>query len=451
MLKRKSIIALILSSAMLCGCTFGGRQSGPINGGNRDNDSTPVVEDSEPSLPGIIEGLPSDINILPGLPRDDDMPSEDDQIDTIWNNRDKWMFTGQIPEGYNIYYAVSDLDGNGRLEVIATDSYGEYNFSSYSVYEVNEDGTGLNYVVNDIMEGESMPDIEWGETFTFAKDQDGSIIGYIMTDGMRADGGSAYSVNKDFVTMKDGRISYEYIASANTSYDENGMVSEQYFVDKDGNYLEDWEEFDAYGEKYIKQTYPGAEIKVMVIASIYANETAETDLYDLLKESWSKHGEYDSAEDYYLHEYSQEGAGEDGKGDDWIDRNGELTTRNVTMEDLKNTMYGAFEEYIFETNKYYDYETDTDGFFASTNLYIDTDGTGKLYYNGYNGAEEWTLTSLTYDDEPFYYAYATFKNGDYEINSIWQFYNFTFSDGGDPIEVIGVEFGEEYIYFWPIG
>ena len=452
MLKRKSVIAIILSSAMLCGCTFGGRQSGPINEkGSDPSSSTPVADDDEPTLPNFIDGLPEEINILPGLPGDEFLSSEEDQIETIWNNRNKWMFTGRIPEGYYIYYALSDLDGNGRLEVIATESYGDYNFSTYSVYEVNEDGTGLDYVENDIMEGESMPDIEWGEVFYFAKDPDGSILGYLMTDGIRADGGSAYMVNTDFVTMKDGRISYEYIASANTSYDDDGSVSTQYFVDKDGNQLDGWDEFNEYGEKYIKQTYPEAEVKVMVIASIYANETEEADVYDLIKESWRKHGEYDNIEDYYLHEYSQEGAGEDGKGDDWIDRNGELTTRNVTMEDLKNTSYCAFEEYIFETNIYYDYETDTEGFFASTSLNINTDGTGTLYYNGYNGLEEWTLTSISYEDEPFYYAYATFKNGDYELNSVMQFYYFTYEEGGDPIEVIGVEFGEEYIYFWPVG
>jgi radical SAM-linked protein len=40
---------------------------------------------------------------------------------------------------------------------------------------------------------------------------------------------------------------------------------------------------------------------------------------------------------------------------------------------------------------------------------------------------------------------------DYEMNSVLQFYTFTFSDGGSTLDVIGLDFGEEYIYFWPFG
>lgn len=452
-MRKKVITAVVVAGLLMCGCTHGGN-AGPINSKHAESEDkpvstelpeTPVSEDDNP-----LSELP-DVSELPPLSGLGASLSDEDQLQLIWDNRDKWMFSGHIDEGWNIFYAVSDLDANGRLEIIATEAYGESNFSSFSMYEVDEAGTGLKYVENNIMEGESMPDIEWGEVFTLAKDQDGTILGYIMKDGLRMDGGSAYSVNMDFVTMKDGKITCEYIASANTSYDENGTVTTQYFVDKNGNYLEDWDEFNAYEEKYIKETYPDAEIKVMVICSIYANETGEDGLYDLLEESWRKHGEYDSFDEYYRNEYSQ-GAGEDGKGSDWIDRNGSLETRNLTAEDLKNTYWGAFEEYIFETGIYYDYETDTDGFFNSTYLYIDRDGTtGKFYYNGYNGQEEWTVTSISFDSEPDYYAYATLKNGDYEMNSVMQFYYFNWTDGGEPIEVLGMEFGEEYIYFWPVG
>ncbi len=453
-MRKKAITAIVVVGLLMCGCTHGGN-AGPINSKSGENDDKPVSTEL-PETPvtdgeNPVQGLP-DVSELPPLSGLGASLSDEDQLQLIWDNRDKWMFRGHVDEGWNVYYALSDLDGNGRLEVITTESYSESNFTTYSLYEVGEDGTDLNYVENGIMEGESMPDIAWGEVFYFAKDKDGSVLGILMTDGLRMDGGSAYSVNTDVVTMKDGRVTYEYIASANTSYDEDGMVTTQYFVDKDGNYLEDWDEFDAYGENYLRKTYPEAEIKVMVVASMYATEAEkEEDVYDLLKESLRKHGEYDNIDDYYQQEYYQ-GAGEDGKGSDWIERNGSLETRNLTAEDLKNTFWGAFEEYIFESGIYYDYETDTEGFFNSTNLYIDRDGTtGKFYYNGYNGQEEWTVTSISFDSEPGYYAYATLKNGDYEMNSVMQFYYFNWTDGGEPIEVIGMEFGEEYIYFWPVG
>jgi len=448
-MRKKTVTAIVVAALLLCGCASGGN-AGPINSKSDRDDKpvstelpeTPVSEEDKP-----LNELP-DVSELPPLSGLGGTLSDEDQIQIIWENRDKWMFSGHIDEGWNIFYAVSDLDANGRLEIIATEAYGESNFSSFSMYEVDEAGTGLKYVENNIMEGESMPDIEWGEVFTLAKDQDGTILGYIMKDGLRMDGGSAYSVNMDFVTMKDGKITCEYIASANTSYDENGTVTTQYFVDKNGNYLEDWEEFNAYEEKYIKETYPDAEIKVMVICSIYANETGEDGLYDLLEESWRKHGEYDSFDEYYRNEYSQ-GAGEDGKGSDWIDQNGELTTKTVSKEDLENCQYCAFETYVYEMNTYHDYQSDDD--FQTHTLYFDTEGGGSFYYYGYNGTEDWTITEITFDEEPSFYAYAKMKNGDYEMNSVLQFYTFTFSDGGSTLDVIGLDFGEEYIYFWPFG
>ena len=446
-MRKKAIIAIVVAGLLMCGCTFN-NQSGPINQGHGSgsDDKPATVDDGEPVSP--IQGLPDDINILPGLPGDANLPSEEEQLNTIWACRDMWIFSDYLGEDHNIFYAVSDLDGNGRLELIATDSYNPDNFSTYYIYEVDVSGEGMNEVQNDIMEGESMPDIEWGDVFYFAKDQDGTVLGLVMKDSLKVNDGEGYIVNKDFVSMKDGRISYEYIASANTMYDGNGQVESQIFVDKDGNSMDGWDEFDAYDEKYLKQRFPDAEIKVMAVISMYATNTDPNDVYDLLKESLEKHGEYESFDDFYDNVYYG-GAAEDGKGSDWIDQNGELTTKTVSKEDLENCQYCAFETYVYEMNTYHDYQSDDD--FQTHTLYFDTEGGGSFYYYGYNGTEDWTITEITFDEEPSFYAYAKMKNGDYEMNSVLQFYTFTFSDGGSTLDVIGLDFGEEYIYFWPFG
>ena len=68
------------------------------------------------------------------------------QIDVIMNNIDMWnLYTED--NTYNPYgYAITDLDQNGRLEIIASSCQGTglYTYSNY--YEVNERLDGLNKI-----------------------------------------------------------------------------------------------------------------------------------------------------------------------------------------------------------------------------------------------------------------------------------------------------------------
>ena len=71
----------------------------------------------------------------------------EEQLALISRQSDVWLETGDDMEGMGYYYAVTDLDHNGRLEVIvSTGSQGSGGFTSSKYYQVSLDGTKLRRV-----------------------------------------------------------------------------------------------------------------------------------------------------------------------------------------------------------------------------------------------------------------------------------------------------------------
>ena len=86
-MRRKSVAAIIVSCAMLCGCTFGGKQSCPINSNHGGHDDKPVAEEPSevetPDLPDI--GGIDDLPVFEGLGNDNAefYLSPEEQIDLM--------------------------------------------------------------------------------------------------------------------------------------------------------------------------------------------------------------------------------------------------------------------------------------------------------------------------------------------------------------------------------
>ena len=87
-----------------------------------------------------------------------DKTSIDDQIILIEQNMDMWKLSPDYAnEVYS--YAVTDLDGNGRLELIASNMGGTGYFTYSKFYEVNEQYDGLVECETNFVEGNSQPDV----------------------------------------------------------------------------------------------------------------------------------------------------------------------------------------------------------------------------------------------------------------------------------------------------
>ncbi len=142
------------------------------------------------------------------------------QMEVISQNRHLWRIDDQ--EGLDCY-AVTDLDQNGRLELISSVNQGSglYSYSTY--WEVNEVGDGLELCQNTIPQEESQADIVIGSTYAYF---DGQQYHYIFWDSLRVGMAESHNIMK-VVTLADGEITEEVLGTLTYLYDQDGNVTER--------------------------------------------------------------------------------------------------------------------------------------------------------------------------------------------------------------------------------
>ncbi len=99
-------------------------------------------------------------------------------------------------------YIVTDLDGNGREEIISASLQGTGMYTYISIFEVSEDGSRLEEVKQDRKDSDSAPDIMTDRVKVF-RDGDAGRDYYIFTDGIR-NGYAEYYENKRAAWLEDG-------------------------------------------------------------------------------------------------------------------------------------------------------------------------------------------------------------------------------------------------------
>lgn len=146
------------------------------------------------------------------------------QIDVIMNNIDTWNLSTDEDIYAPYGYAITDLDQNGRLEIIASSCQGTgiYTYSNY--YEVNESLNGLNKIERNVEEGSSEADIMIPTVKVFINKATNEYH-YIFDDLVKV-GAAEYYENKQDIVLKNGKIYEKAIAYRNTVYtDSNTNVT----------------------------------------------------------------------------------------------------------------------------------------------------------------------------------------------------------------------------------
>lgn len=114
-------------------------------------------------------------------------------------------------------YAVTDLDKNGRAEIIVSNMGGTGYYTYTRIFEINEEHDGLEEVKTDFVEGNSQPDmISFGEPVTVYIDND-FVHHYIMEDYLKATAAEYYNVIYD-VTLQEGQLSCQVLARRSELY-----------------------------------------------------------------------------------------------------------------------------------------------------------------------------------------------------------------------------------------
>jgi len=170
---------------------------------------------------------PTPVDIYAATPTPAPTPapmSEADQRALIERSRAVWQ-----PDLSNEtwFSAITDLDRNGRLEVLTASLQGTGLFTWVNVWEVNESFTGLSRCPDNTREGEAWPDII-KDTITCYRDSVSGRYTYVCEDMMR-DGAAHYWTGLDSFCLENGRIELRTLASKDELYDNLGGSSVRYF------------------------------------------------------------------------------------------------------------------------------------------------------------------------------------------------------------------------------
>ena len=156
------------------------------------------------------------------------------QLEIIAENRDLWF---EDPEYMDEIYqcAVTDLNLDGRMEIIVSSfgGSGSYTFSRF--FEVNEGYDELTECTTNFMEGDSQADIMVDTTTAYYDNASGGIY-YIFSDDLHVSAGENYE-NLRALTLQNGQVTEQYLAKM--SEITNGETATVTFHDMDGNVIDE--------------------------------------------------------------------------------------------------------------------------------------------------------------------------------------------------------------------
>ena len=157
-------------------------------------------------------------------------PDPADQVKLIAENRDLWLVTG--PQADFTLYAVTDMDENGRLELLSTVTEGTGQFSSTRFWEVSEDFSKLEPVTYDLDGAQSEADLGMEESFRAYK---GELGNFVVARDQMANGSAENYYYEDFIVLREGvvnagTISYCLVLAEDSNGDSEPEMHAYYYA-----------------------------------------------------------------------------------------------------------------------------------------------------------------------------------------------------------------------------
>ncbi|MBR4394187.1 MAG: hypothetical protein IKT07_09240, partial [Oscillospiraceae bacterium] len=209
-MKTKTILSFLLAIAMIFSLAACGTPSSPA----------PAAETTVPAAETPAEEVEEQEELVP-------VTDADAQISLIYTNLESMK---QPEVGNEWKYTVTDLDHNGRMELIAASQHPADRSTNFKVWEVSEDRTALNECSVPLEEDESFPDILTENADTFHNTEN-DTWSYLFFDHIVISPEEAYT-SKCSVTLKNGVIRYESYAFEHTEVTDG--VSKVTHLDTNG-------------------------------------------------------------------------------------------------------------------------------------------------------------------------------------------------------------------------
>ncbi len=211
-------------------------------------------------------------------------PSADNyaqQIRLIAQCREEWI----IQEPFETRgYAVTDLDGNGRLELIASQCGGSGLYSTTLFWEVDEAGTALVSCERTVDEGDSEADMMVAEAPAYTDPETG--LRFYVFDDLLRNGMTEYYENKRAISLQAGQVAEIPLAYRATVYQDEDHMSVT-CRDDQGNLITD-EQYEAMPDTrfgHLQKSF--ARFSWVVNDEAHFEDMTEEEAVALLTASWN--------------------------------------------------------------------------------------------------------------------------------------------------------------------
>ncbi len=196
MKKKTYFYTLLLSSLLLCSC--GSKDGNHPIAGNIENE---ITDDTEDNGFFKMEETPSSATNV------------EEQLSLIAANSSLWL--GDI-DGICYQYAITDLDRNGRLEIITSYTEGTGHYSHSQFLEVNEALDELVCCEPNWTEGDSEPDITVDTTPVYYDLEHNAYL-YVFDDFLKVSAAEYYE-NRQTLSLQNNRIVSCVLATRTSIY-----------------------------------------------------------------------------------------------------------------------------------------------------------------------------------------------------------------------------------------
>ena len=204
------------------------------------------------------------------------------QIALIVSEKDLWL-QGMDYANDMVGYTITDMDSNGRLELIAANCGGTGHYTYSRFFEVNETYDGLTLCGTNFQEGDSQPDImSNGEVIIVYEDAQG--IRYYLFEDMLHDVADYYYVTHA-VSLQNGTISGTPLAINRVSYGEVESSPAYTYMTGDGELISQ-EEYTGliggiFNEEFRKYVVNWTWLHKQMVETV-----SDTELEELLLEAY---------------------------------------------------------------------------------------------------------------------------------------------------------------------
>lgn len=173
----------------------------------------------------------SELCHLPPAPTEEGLLSVEGQRAFLMDHFDQWAFADPYYEPW--FYTFTDLDHNGRLEVIAASTQGSGIFTYAECWEMNDAFNGLHHCSPEQDEWDAWPELIM-ESAPCYFDRSTGLYHYLFTDLTRDDAAHYYESPMD-VCLADGQLTKTPLAFRETEYTNPDTVPVILCKDANGN------------------------------------------------------------------------------------------------------------------------------------------------------------------------------------------------------------------------